>query len=1135
LTSAWGVVAVIEYRLLGPIEVDANGQAIEIGGLKQRALLAMLVLRANRPVPRDVLADQLWGEHLPAGAQHTLEVYISRLRKTLGDAAGYQLVLTRPGAYLLRVEDEHVDVNRFERLAGEGRQALAANAPGEAAADFRQALALWRGSALADLSYEPFAQVEIARLEDLRAGVIEDRVEADLALGHHADVVGELKALVAECPLRERLQRQLMVALYRCGRQPEALAAYQAARRTMVEELGIEPSPALQRVERAILAHDAWLDPPPPAIPPNARAQAHNSRRSPSGGTRRRRLLAVAGTSLAVTLALFMTGPSKGAGGSAPVVAGPNTVGIIDGSRNVVSGVVSGIGRPGGVAYAAGATWITDSADDLLLRVDSAQQIRDRIPVGRGPAGVAAGDGELWVANELDGTISEVNPGAGTVVATIRVGNGPGAIAFGYGSLWVGNVTDNTLSRIDAGSGLVVATIPLGSSPADVAAGARGLWVTSMDTRRLLLIDPGRNQVSHAFPIGSSPGGVAVGAGSVWVADSNGTVARFDPLAGHVQTIRVGGSPASVAYADGAVWVADSLSGSVARIDPHTGSIRRVHVGNEPANLAAAGHDILATVLPSLASHRGGTLALVAQIPPHELSADPAVAWGLPPWQILSMTNDGLVGYRRVSGPLGDTIVPDLATALPVQADGGKTYRFRLRTGIKYSNGVVVKPEDFRRAIERVFIINHGGGPATFFYSGISGAPRCERIPQHCDLAQGIVANDRANTVTFHLTAPDPEFLDKLTLPFADAVPVGTPGRQLSPGQLPATGPYLTQSFAPRKSWILARNPLFRQWSNQAQPGGYPDRIVLRFGVAPGAAVSAVEHGHADVLLTPPPSSRIHQLATRYASQLHTGPVAATFALFMNTGVRPFSVPAARRAVNYAIDRNQMIDLAGGPLIAQPACQILPPTMPGYQPYCPYTINPSPGGAWTAPNLARAEQLVRASGTRGTKVTLVAGGFGASIPALPVGRYLVSVLRQLGYRASLKVIAPETYYQRAGDSRDRTQIGEFDWYQDFPAPSDFIGPLFTCRSFLPDNPANINDSEFCNRLIDAQMTQARVLESRNPNAAGSLWARIDRELVDQAPWVPLYNPRALVVLSARVGNYQFHPFWTLLIDQLWVR
>ena len=140
------------------------------------------------------------------------------------------------------------------------------------------------------------------------------------------------------------------------------------------------------------------------------------------------------------------------------------------------------------------------------------------------------------------------------------------------------------------------------------------------------------------------------------------------------------------------------------------------------------------------------------------------------------MTNDGLVGYRRIDGPAGDTIVPDLATALPVPADSGKTYRFRLRPGIRFSSGTLVRPQDFRRALERVFIINHGGGPAAFFYSGLAGASQCERIPQHCDLAQGIVANDRANTVTFHLTAPDPEFLYKLALPFADAVPAGTPG-----------------------------------------------------------------------------------------------------------------------------------------------------------------------------------------------------------------------------------------------------------------------------------------------------------------------------------------------------------------------
>jgi YVTN family beta-propeller protein len=1125
---------VIDYRLLGPLEVGANGRAVEIGGLRQRALLAMLLLRANQAVPRDVLVDQLWGGRPPAGAQRTLEVYISRLRKTLEEAAGCQLVVTRPGAYLLRVEGDQVDVNRFERLAGEGRQALAADAPAAAAADFCQALSLWHGAALADLSYEPFAQAEIARLEDLRADVVEDRIEAELALGHHADVVGELRSLVAACPLRERPQEQLMVALYRCGRQPEALAVYQSARGALVEELGIEPSPALQRVERAILSQDAWLDPPPRAAPPGARARADDRERSLAGGTRRRRLLAVAGTTLAVALALLVTNSAGGAGRPAPVAAGPNAVGVIDGSRNVLSSVVSGTGRPGGVAYAARAIWITDSSDDLLLRVDSAKKVIDRIPVGRGAAGVVAGDGEIWVANKLDGTVSEVNPDAGKVVATIRVGNGPDAIAFGYGSVWVGNVTDNTLSRIDPAGGRVVATIALGSAPAGLAAGARGIWVTSADTGRLLLIDPARSRVSRAFPIGGSPAGVAVGAGSVWVADS-GTVARVNPVTGRVQMIRVGGAAAGIAFADGAVWVADSPGGSVARIDPRTAAIRLVPVGNEPTDLAAAGHSILATVLPSLARHRGGTLTVVAQLSPHDLSGDTAVAWNTYLWQILGMTNDGLVGYRRVGDPAGGTLVPDLATALPAPTDGGKTYTFQLRKGIRYSNGALVRPGDFRRAIERVFTSNHGAGPASYFYSGLVGASSCERIPQHCSLAPGIVTSDQANTVIFRLTAPDPEFLDKLALPFADAVPAGTPDHEISPVQLPATGPYLTQSFAPRRSWILVRNPLFRQWSDQAQPGGYPGRIVVRLGVAAEAAVSAVEHGHADVLLTPPPASRIHELATRYASLLHTGPMAATFALFLNTRVWPFSVLAARRAVSYAIDRNRVIDLAGGPLAAQPACQILPPATSGYQPYCPYTTDSSPGGAWTAPDLARAEQLVRASGTRGAKVTLVAGGFGAAGPARPSGRYLVSVLRKLGYRASLQVINPGTYYQRAGDSRDHTQIGEFGWYQDFPAPSDFIDPLFACRSFLPDNPGNINDSEFCNRRIDAQISHAHALEARDPSVAGNLWAQIDRELVDQAPWVPLYNPRALVALSARVGNYQFDPYRMLLIDQLWVR
>ena len=536
-------------------------------------------------------------------------------------------------------------------------------------------------------------------------------------------------------------------------------------------------------------------------------------------------------------------------------------------------------------------------------------------------------------------------------------------------------------------------------------------------------------------------------------------------------------------------------------------------------------------MLPSLASHRGGTLTLIAQPLPGLQATDPAAAWFPPILQMLSVTNDGLVGYRRAGGPTGDTLVPDLATALPAPTDGGRTYTFHLRPGIRYSNGTPVRPEDFRHAIERVFAI----GAAAFQYAGIIGAAQCQRTPRHCDLARGIVANSKAGTVTFHLIAPDPAFLYRLALPFADAVPLTTPDHPVGPAQIPATGPYMTQSFVPLHRWVLVRNPRFHPWSSQAQPGGYPSRIILRLDIPPGPAASAVEHNRADVLLSPPPAS-MYQLATRFASQLHSGPQGATIGLALNTRVWPFNVLAARQALNYAIDRARLIQLIGGPMMAQPTCQILPPAMPGYQRYCPYTISPSPSGGWVAPDLARAEQLVRASGTRGAKVTVVSGAFGTPIPVQATGRYLVSVLDKLGYRATLQVVPGNgtAYDRRLRDSRQRTQISWYSWYQDYPAPSDFIPTLLTCQSFLPGNPGNLNAAEFCDHRIDSQVTQALALQPHDPSAAWALWARIDHEIVGQAPWVPVYNPRSLVVLSARVGNYQFDPYLPVLIDQLWV-
>ena len=486
-----------------------------------------------------------------------------------------------------------------------------------------------------------------------------------------------------------------------------------------MEELGIEPGPGLKRVERAILDQDVSLDAP-------AIAATEAGRPSSVAAAHRARLLTAATAVLLVTVVLLLGGSSSARRSAASLMAGPNAVGIVDGSRDVLSGVVTGVGRPGGVAYGAGAIWITDTGDNRLLRVNHSGQVVDRIPVGRGPGGVAVGGGEIWVANQLDGTVWEVNPAAGIPVAKIGVGNGPDAVAFGYQSVWVANATDRTLSRIDPGSGHLLATIPLGSTPAGLAAGERGIWVASPDSGQLLLVNPRTNRVSHSFPVGVSSAGVAVGAGSVWVSDPGGAVARVDPVTGRVRRVRTGSSPVGIAYANGAVWVADSRGGTVWRIDPQTGSARPIPVGNEPAALAPAGGGVLVTVLPSLASHRGGTLTLTAQLSPHDQATDPAAAYSIPMWQMLSVTNDGLVGYRRTGGQAGNSLVPDLATGLPTPVSRGTTYTFHLRPGIRYSNGTRSDQKTSVHAIERVSAST----------SSAAGRPLCQhrrRQPMHAD------------------------------------------------------------------------------------------------------------------------------------------------------------------------------------------------------------------------------------------------------------------------------------------------------------------------------------------------------------------------------------------------------------------
>ncbi|HEX6662611.1 MAG TPA: ABC transporter substrate-binding protein, partial [Gaiellaceae bacterium] len=1044
----------------------------------------------------------------PASAHHSLEVYVSQLRKLL--ANGDQPLSTRPRGYVLNVDADELDLVRFERVTEEGRRALREGNPALASDRLREGLELWRGPPLADLAFESSAAFEVARLEELRLAALEDRIEADLALGRHHGLVGELDRLVGEQPLRERLQGQLMLALYRCGRQAEALDVYRETRRRLVEELGIEPGPELQRLEKAILEQDPALEAPPQAMPP----------------FRRRNLLpvVVAAALLVAALALggyFLFG--RGEHGLAKIDA--NAVGLVDPSSGTIRAEVALDDRTTSATAGFGSVWLTHFSENRVSRIDlRTRTVRQTLEVGRGPTGVAVGGGSVWVA-ALDGTVSWIDPAANTVVKTIRVGNGASGVAFGLGAVWVANTSDDTLSRIDPRQGRVTAVIPAGGDPTGVAVADGALWTTNRVDATVSRIDPRTRAVVDTVHVGNGPDAIVASAGAIWVANSrDGTVSRIDPRTNAVTaTTRVGDTPAGLSVAGDAMWVVSEFYGTLSRLDPSTGVVVATHrLGDVVTAVAATRDAVWVAAGPEAKTHRGGTAFTEVPVEGPTLDLDNAFAYDTVTWSIVTSTGDGLTGFKRAGG--STQLVPDLATTLPAPADGGKRYTFTLRKGIRYSTGKPVRASDFRRAIERDFRL---GSPGAFHYTKIVGASNCVKRPRRCDLSRGIVVDDAARTITFRLEARDPEFLYKLTFNFAYPVPPGTPDPRklpndtLSQRPTPGTGPYLVAGVG-RNELRLVRNPFFHEWSKAAQPDGYPNEIVMRLRrtLDDAAAIRAVDRGELDWISWAGPST-ISDLLLHHRSRLRVNPYQATVYMALNTHVPPFDDIRVRRALNYAVDRRALVERLGGSVVATPTCQVLPPGFPGYHPYCPYR------GA----DLAKAQRLVDASGTRGMKVTV----WSLAEVGPQTGRYFVSLLRSLGYRARLKQLGFGTYFDTIRDSRNNVQIALDFWVADYPAASNFISTLLSCGSFERASPANLNTAGFCNRRIDAQIRRALELQGTDQRAANALWARIDRQITDQAPWVATNNRNFVALLSKRAGNYQFSPQLGMLIDQLWVR
>ncbi len=527
-----------------------------------------------------------------------------------------------------------------------------------------------------------------------------------------------------------------------------------------------------------------------------------------------------------------------------------------------------------------------------------------------------------------------------------------------------------------------------------------------------------------------------------------------------------------------------------------------------------------------LKEHRGGTMRLLARSAAGTL--DPHINYTDQGWQMYQPIYDGLVAFRKAEGMDGFTIVPDLAEALPAVSNDGKTFTFKLRKGIKFSTGQEVGVKDVVASFQRIFKVS--GPTSGTFYAGIVGADKCLADTKSCTLEGGVVGDEAAGTVTINLVKPDAELLYKLALPHAVTLPADTPAEDMGSVPIPSTGPYMISAFDPNKGMTVSRNPHFKQWSEEAQPDGYPDTVQYDFGLSEEAAVTAIQNGEADWMFDALPSDRLAELGTKYKDQLHIAPLSAWWYAPLNTRLAPFDNVKARQAVAFAVDRNTLVKLFGGKVLASPVCQVLPPDFPGHVDYCPYTKNP--GAKWSAPDLEKAKQLVEESGTKGQKVTIIVEDTAVS---RSIGVYLQSVLTNIGYVADVKPISANIQFTYIQNTNNKVQMSVTQWYKDYPAASDFLNILFGCASFREGSDASINIAGFCDEAIDAKMHKALDLGVTDQTAANALWAEIDHQVTDQAPAVGLFTPKRLDFVSKRLGNFRFNRQFNWMITQSWVQ
>ncbi|HTU30694.1 MAG TPA: ABC transporter substrate-binding protein [Solirubrobacteraceae bacterium] len=1100
----------LDFRILGPLEVVDHQSPVALGGPKQRALLAILLLHRGQVVSSERLVDELWGDRPPASAGKALQGYVSHLRKALGS----EVLLTRGGGYVLVLLPEQLDAERFTALAAEASASLSRGDAARACALLDDALGLWRGEPLGDLSYEPFAAGEISRLEEARLAAVEDWIDARLALGHHQALAGELERLVALHPFRERLRAQLMLALYRSGRHTEALAAYQTGRAALADDLGLEPGPALRALEQRILVHDPGLEAPaePPPGPPRSGEDAR-----PAAW---KRMVVLTACVLAVAAAIAVAVTELTNRRAAAMRAIPNTVAAIDPQSDRVVAAVPVGAEPGAIAFGSGSLWVANSQSGTISRIDP---VRRRtvatIPLGRPATGLAAGGGLIWVVesnlnpylttNQGSLLVQRLNPAFDTSAAAVRIANvdpdGPGAVAAHGDSLWIAPAA-GLLTRLNARTGAPQQRLDTNATPSGLAIGEGAVWIADGDGDDVVRVDP--TGLLTRTPVGDDPTGIAIGDGSVWVADSlDDTLVKINPDTRAVtDTIRVGQSPSAVLFADGSVWVADSASGTVSRVDPRTDRITAtIPVGGSPQALAFADGRIWITVDGRSSAPPGGTrgqtlkLVMSYAIP----TMDPAFEADA---QLLYETCAQLVNYPDRGDPTGSRVIPEVARDLPTPTDGGRVYRFVIRTGFRFSppSGRRVTAQTFKDSIERT-LNPRMHSPQAPDLSDIVGAGAYES--GKAGHIAGLTAS--GNVLTIRLVSRAPDFLQRLAQPAFCAVPPGTPANPDSTAAIPSAGPYYVVSQTPSQGVVLARNPNY----HGTRPRHFA-RIDATTGVPTVRAVREIESGRADYTApgvdSPPQSTTLAALTAdldvRYGphstaaadghQQYFTSPNPQLDFFFLNSHRPLFSDVRVRQAVNFAVDRQALAHLGDlfEPLPEHPTDHYLPPGMPGYRSASAYPATP---------DVARARALVRAAHASGSVAVLDTCD---AYPCPQQAQIVKTDLARIGLRVQVRTLPSGTLFEREMRPDRRFDLAWSGWIPDYPDPEAMLHSLL-------DDPAvgpTLKDPAAIRELRHA----AQISGVRRYREYGALDLDLARHA---APLLAFGNLPGIDFFSARIG------------------